>query len=71
MAGCNRLIINSDNMKLIDTMKNGGQSAGAVAAVFDDCYFMAYDFPITRLEHCNRDAKIRLLVNSLGQQKFP
>ena len=26
-AGCNRLIINSDNMEVIDTMQDGGQSA--------------------------------------------
>uniref|UniRef100_A0A453BAC5 RNase H type-1 domain-containing protein n=1 Tax=Aegilops tauschii subsp. strangulata TaxID=200361 RepID=A0A453BAC5_AEGTS len=53
-AGCNRLIINSDNMEVIDTMKNGGQSAGFEAGVFEDCYFMACDFPLTRFEHCNR-----------------
>uniref|UniRef100_A0A453ESG0 RNase H type-1 domain-containing protein n=1 Tax=Aegilops tauschii subsp. strangulata TaxID=200361 RepID=A0A453ESG0_AEGTS len=55
-AGCNRLIINSDNMEVIDTMKNRGQSAGVAAAVFEDCYFMACDFPLTRVEHCNRVA---------------
>ena len=37
-------------------MKNGGQSAGAAAAVFDDCYFLACDFSLTRFEHCNREA---------------
>ena len=26
-AGCNRLVINSDKMKVIDAMKNGGQSS--------------------------------------------
>ena len=26
-AGCNRLVINSDNMKIINTMKNKGLSA--------------------------------------------
>ncbi|XBI44411.1 hypothetical protein VPH35_109046 [Triticum aestivum] len=55
-AGCNRLIINSDNMEVIDTMKNGGQSVGVAAAVFEDCYFMACDFLLTRFEHCNRTA---------------
>lgn len=55
-AGCNRLIINSDNMKIIDTMKNGGHSAGAAAAIFEDCFFMACDFPLTSFEHCNREA---------------
>ena len=55
-AGCNRLIVNSDNTEVIDTMKNGGQSAGAVTVVFDDCYFMSCEFTITRFEHCNREA---------------
>uniref|UniRef100_A0A453BDG5 RNase H type-1 domain-containing protein n=1 Tax=Aegilops tauschii subsp. strangulata TaxID=200361 RepID=A0A453BDG5_AEGTS len=55
-AGCNRLIVNSDNTEVIDMMKNGGQSAGAATAVFDDCYFMACEFTITRFEHCNREA---------------
>ena len=36
-------------------MKNGGQSAGAAAAVFDDCYHFACDFPISRFEHCNSE----------------
>ena len=43
-------------MEMIDTMKNGGQSAGAATAVFDNCYFMACDFSVTRFEHCNREA---------------
>ncbi|XBH88029.1 hypothetical protein VPH35_075380 [Triticum aestivum] len=55
-AGCNRLDVNSDNIEVINTMKNGGQSAGAAAAVFDDCYFLACDFSLTRFEHCNREA---------------
>ncbi|XBI25587.1 hypothetical protein VPH35_050487 [Triticum aestivum] len=32
-------------MEVIDTMKNAGHSAGGAAAVFDDCYFIACDFP--------------------------
>ena len=55
-AGCNRLVVNSHNMEVIDTMKNGGYSAGAAAAVFDDFYFIACDFPLVRFEHCNREA---------------
>lgn len=38
-AGCNCLVINSDNMKVIETMKK--RSAGEASAVFDDCYFLA------------------------------
>ena len=38
-AGCNRLVINSDNLEVIETMNNGGWSAGAATTIFDDCYF--------------------------------
>ncbi|KAM3275123.1 hypothetical protein ACQJBY_043852 [Aegilops geniculata] len=55
-AGCNRLIINSDNLEVIDTMNDGGQPAGAAAAIFDDCFHYACDFIIVRFEHCNREA---------------
>ena len=43
-------------MEVIETMNNGGRSAGAAAAIFDDCYFLACDFPTSRFEHCNREA---------------
>ncbi|KAF7044192.1 LOW QUALITY PROTEIN: hypothetical protein CFC21_053451 [Triticum aestivum] len=49
-------MINSDNMEVIDTMKNRGHSARVAAAVFDDCCFMAGDFSFTSFEHCNREA---------------
>ncbi|KAM3347477.1 hypothetical protein ACQJBY_021434 [Aegilops geniculata] len=53
---CNRLIINSDNLEVIDTMKDEGRSVGAAAAIFDDCLHYACDFIITRSEHCDREA---------------
>lgn len=46
-AGCNRLAINSDNFEVNEVMKNGGRSAGAAAAFFDDCYHIACGFPRT------------------------
>ena len=55
-TGCNRIIINSDNMEVIETMNEGGRSSGAAAAIFDDCFHLACDFPISRFEHCNREA---------------
>ena len=55
-AGCNRLVINSDSMEVIETMNNGGRSSSTAAAVFVNCYFLACDFPITKFEHCNREA---------------
>ncbi|KAF7042537.1 hypothetical protein CFC21_052112 [Triticum aestivum] len=55
-AGCNRLAVNSDNMKVIEIIKNGGHSVKAAMAGFDDCYFIACDFPLVRFEHCTREA---------------
>ena len=37
-------------------MNDGGQSAGAAAAIFDDCLHYACDFVIARFKHCNREA---------------
>ncbi|KAF6982714.1 hypothetical protein CFC21_001062 [Triticum aestivum] len=51
-----QLVINSNNMEVIDTMKEGGRSAGTTAAVFDDCFYSACDFTISRFEHYNREA---------------
>ncbi|KAI4966590.1 hypothetical protein ZWY2020_038009 [Hordeum vulgare] len=54
-VGCNRLIINSDNMEVIETMKDGGRSVSAAATIFDDCFHYACDFVATRFEHRNRN----------------
>ncbi|XBH90746.1 hypothetical protein VPH35_082319 [Triticum aestivum] len=55
-TGCNHIIVNSDNMEVIDSMNDGGQSAGAAAAIFEDCFHYACDFVTARFEHCNREA---------------
>ncbi|KAM3402325.1 hypothetical protein ACQJBY_006310 [Aegilops geniculata] len=68
-AGCNRLVINSDNMEVIETMDDGGQSAGATAAIFDDCYHYACDFVNARFEHCNREAN-KVAHELAGVAKF-
>ena len=41
---------------MIETMQDGGQPAGAAAAIFEDFFHCAYDFITTRFEHCNREA---------------
>ena len=48
---CNRIITNLDSMEVIDTIKEGGRLSRAAAAVFDDCFHFACDFPICRFEH--------------------
>lgn len=61
-VGCNKLIINSDNLEVVETMKNGGRSMGIATAIFDDCYNLACEFPRTVFEHCNR------LVNGVAHE---
>ena len=53
--GCNRVIINSDNHDVVVTMKEGGNSQGVAAAIFDDCYYMAKELVSVRYEHSSRD----------------
>ncbi|XBI93212.1 hypothetical protein VPH35_030109 [Triticum aestivum] len=66
-AGCNRLVINSDNMEVIKTMNNGGRSSSTTAAVFDDCYFLTCDFPITKFEHCTPSVRKYLVAHELAK----
>jgi hypothetical protein len=35
--GCNRLIIQSDYMEVVDTMKDGGFTANSAATLYDEC----------------------------------
>lgn len=71
--GCNRLIINSDCMEVINTMLDGGQSHGVAAAVLDDCYHLAREFVKKKFEHVTREGKsescttpkIRFLAQSI------
>ena len=37
-------------------MNNEERTTSTTVAVFDDCYFLACDFLITRFAHCNRQA---------------
>ena len=51
---------------------NGGRSTGAAAAVFDDCYYIACDFPLSSFEHCNKDAnKVVLELARLAKVSKP
>ncbi|KAE8795187.1 hypothetical protein D1007_29920 [Hordeum vulgare] len=52
---CNKLIVNSDNTNVIDSMQEGGNSCGTAATILDDCYHMARDFTQVRYDHCQRE----------------
>ena len=55
IVGCNRIEVNSNNIEVIAKMKNGGRSFGLAAAVFDDIYHFACDFPYIIFEHAPRE----------------
>ena len=52
-SGCNRLIIKSDNLDVVDIMKDG-RLAGATVVIFYDYFHYACDFIITRFKQCNK-----------------
>ena len=54
--GCNRIEVNSDNIEVIKTMKNGNRSFGPSAAVIDDTYHLVCDFPHIIFEHAPRES---------------
>uniref|UniRef100_A0A8R7UGP7 RNase H type-1 domain-containing protein n=1 Tax=Triticum urartu TaxID=4572 RepID=A0A8R7UGP7_TRIUA len=39
-VGCNKVIIKSDNLEVVNTINEGGRSAGPATTIFDDCYHM-------------------------------
>ena len=47
--------MNSDNIKVMETIKNEGCSFGPSATVFDDIYHPACDFLHIFFEHAPRD----------------
>lgn len=53
--GCNRIILSSDCLEAVNAMVEGG-SSGPAAAIFDDCYHLATEFPKIIFEHCHREA---------------
>ena len=54
-VGCNRIIVNSDCMQVVTTIREGF-SATTAAAVYDECLSIWMTFSSISIEHCNRDA---------------
>lgn len=50
------LIVQTDCIAVVETMKGGGFSASAGAAIYDDCTMMWNGFDSVSIEHCNREA---------------
>lgn len=55
-VGCNRVIVNSDCVEVVNTMKDDGFSATSAAAIYDDCVVIWKGFSDISIDHCNRDA---------------
>jgi len=49
--GCNRLIIQSDCIEVIQIMKEGGFSANSAAAIYDDCNTIWSGFQDISIKH--------------------
>jgi hypothetical protein len=54
-VGYNRIAVNSENIEVIETMKNGARFFDLSAAVFDDIYHIACDFSHIIFEHASRE----------------
>jgi hypothetical protein len=57
-VGCNILIVNSDCMDVIETMRNGGNSMGGAAAIYEECSFLARNFARVKFFHSPRESNI-------------
>lgn len=48
--GCNKMVVNLDNLEVITTMNAVDSSSVFVSTLFDNCYFMSLDFThVTRV----------------------
>jgi hypothetical protein len=54
--GGNKIIIQSNNMQVIETMVNGCFSATSSSAIFDDCMNLSTGYRKILFEHCKREA---------------
>lgn len=54
--GCNRLIIQSDCMEVVQIMTDGGFTANSAAAIYEDCNILWSGFADITIEHCSREA---------------
>ena len=54
--GCSRLMIQSDCLEVVETMKQDGITATASAHVYDECNQLWQDYVFIAIEHCNWEA---------------
>ena len=46
----------SDCLEVIEIMKDGGNSLGAAAAIYEECSFLCRSFAFVSFNHCPREA---------------
>ena len=56
--GCNRIEVNSDSMEVIETMRNGGNSLGVAAAIYEECTMLCRNFGVVIFDHSLREANM-------------
>ena len=54
--GCNRVIVESDCLEVIQIMQSRGNSLGAAAAIYEECSFLCRSFTVVSFIHCPREA---------------
>ncbi|KAI5016861.1 hypothetical protein ZWY2020_037239 [Hordeum vulgare] len=54
-VGCSRIVVSSDNLDIVEALKNGNSSSVA-SSIIDDCFFMASDFNHVVYNHCFRES---------------
>jgi ribonuclease HI len=64
--GCNKLIIQSDCMEVVQIMQGGGFSANSAAPIYDECNNLWSGFQEITIEHCNREDN--LVAHTLAQR---
>ncbi|KAI4993944.1 hypothetical protein ZWY2020_008257 [Hordeum vulgare] len=56
-VACSKSEINSDNVEVVEALKEGNCSS-VPSAIFGDCYFISLDFNHVIYEHCSREQKV-------------
>jgi ribonuclease HI len=54
--GCNRIIVNSDSMTIMEAMNSDTQFLGSAAAILNDCVKLAKEFVVVTFHHCPRES---------------
>lgn len=55
-VGCNRLLVESDCMEMVEVMQNGGNSLGVAATIYEERTFLCCNFTRVIFSHCPREA---------------